>query len=53
MNENEEIPYKDQALKAAKDLHYGEKNIKMIKDAKSDAGISRIMMAARKEKFGD
>ncbi len=44
--------YKDQALRAAKDLGYDEEVIKDIHNAKSDLEIDRIMRNARLEKFG-
>lgn len=40
--------YKMQAMKAAKDLHYGPDVIKQIKNAKNDREITRIMKTARK-----
>lgn len=43
--------YKRQAIKAAKDLLYGNKVIKKIKKAKTEGEIDRIMRAARHEHF--
>ena len=39
--------YRKDALKAAKDLGYGEEVIQQIKNAKTDDEISRIMASAR------
>lgn len=44
-------PYKDFALKAAKELMYKKKCINKIKKAKSDSEIQRIMTSARIESF--
>ena len=41
--------YKKQALKAAKELNYGNTVIRKIKAANTDGEIARIMMSARKE----
>lgn len=41
--------YKQQAIRAAKDLCYGEEVIRRIKNAKSDVEIERIMATARKQ----
>lgn len=40
--------YKTQAMKAAKDLHYGPDVIEQIENAKNDREITRIMKTARK-----
>lgn len=45
----ESYSYKEFALQAAKDLLYSEVTIEKIENAKSDAEIERIMIAARKE----
>lgn len=45
--------YKDQAINAAKELGYGRRVIKKIKEAESEEEIQRIMITARHEKFGD
>lgn len=42
--------YKEQALKAAKDLNYSSSIIKKIKAAKTDDEIYRIMHKAREGK---
>ena len=42
--------YKIQAVKAAKDLGYGNEVIKRIKAAKTDNEIERIMREARTKK---
>lgn len=47
-----EQPYKKQALTAAKELGYDERFIERIKKAKTEVEIERIMVTARKEKFG-
>lgn len=44
----DEYTYKGQAIQAAKDLCYGEKVITQLKNAKTEAEISRIMCTARK-----
>lgn len=44
--------YKKDAIRAAKDFGYGPEVIEKIQNAKSEFEISRIMAAARKEKFG-
>lgn len=49
---NEVVQYKSNALKAAEELGYPQEVIAKIVKAKTDGEISRIMMAARKEKFG-
>ena len=43
--------YKIQAIKAAKDLLYGDKVIEKIKKAKTEGESDRIMRAARHEHF--
>lgn len=43
--------YKRQAIKAAKNLLYGDKVIEKIKNAKTEGEIDRIMKAARHEHF--
>ena len=43
--------YKQHAMKAAKELGYGESVVRQIKAAETDAEIERIMIKARKEKF--
>ena len=45
--------YQREARKAAKDLGYGKKVIERINEAKTEGEIQRIMIKARKEKFGD
>ena len=40
--------YKRKALKAARELCYGDEVIKRIKNAKTDVEISRIMTSARR-----
>lgn len=42
--------YKKEALKAAKELCYGDEIKKKIKEAKTDEEIERIMASARKNK---
>lgn len=42
--------YRSEALKAAKELGYGDEVIRRIKNAKSDAEIEHIMVSARKGK---
>lgn len=49
----EEEAYKVQAIKAARDLQYGDEVVAKIKNAKTDGEIARIMITARKERFGD
>ncbi len=48
MNKTEPT-YKKQAIKAAKDLRYGDEIIKKLKAASTDGEIERIMIGARKE----
>ena len=43
--------YKSQAIKAAKDLGYGEEVIERIENAKCDAEITRIMKTERERRF--
>ena len=50
---DERYHYRDNAIKAAKDLKYGKDVIERIKTAKTEAEIERIMINARKEKFKD
>lgn len=45
--------YRQQAIKIAKDFHYGKKIIKAIENAKDDMEISKIMSNARKQKLGE
>lgn len=45
----DEYPYKKRAIKAARDLNYGDDIIHKIKVAMTDNEILKIMMAARKE----
>ena len=49
--QNELGTYRKQAIKAAKDFHYGDKVIADLKAAKSETEIYRIMHNARKEHF--
>lgn len=54
VDENEnifEVYYRNDAIKAARDLRYGQDVIDKIKAAKTDAEIDRIMRKARYEKF--
>lgn len=44
--------YRAEALKAARDFHYGDHVVKELKEAKNESEISRIMTNARKEYFG-
>lgn len=44
--------YRSQAIKAAKDLCYGEIVIKAVKKAKTEEDIRCIMQEARRKKFG-
>lgn len=43
--------YREEAIKAAKDLGYGAKTVKLIEKAESENEITRIMKDARKRKF--
>lgn len=43
------VDYKKTALKAAKELNYGQAVINEVRAAKSDQEISRIMRNARKQ----
>lgn len=43
--------FRKQAIKAAKDLLYGEEVIKALKNAKTESEIDRIMKTARKKTF--
>ena len=43
--------YKRQAIKAAKDLKYGDEVVEKLKKAKTEGEIDRIMKAARHEHF--
>lgn len=47
-----ESDYKTQALKAAKELGYGENVVNQIKEAKTHDEIILIMGKARRKKFG-
>lgn len=44
---------KTQAIRAAKDLCYKKKYIDRLANAKTEGEVQRIMITARKEKFGD
>ena len=46
----DEDSYKNKAIIAAKDLHYGDEVVKKIKAATNDAEIARIMNTARHER---
>lgn len=48
-----DISYQNHAMKAAKDLGYGLDVMKDIKAATSNVEIERIMISARKRKWGD
>ena len=43
--------YRDQSIEVARDLNYSQEIIEKIKNAKSDAEISNILVTARKRKF--
>lgn len=43
--------FRRQAIKAAKDLDYGEEVVLSLKAAKTVGEMDRIMKTARKEKF--
>lgn len=45
--DDDEVTYKKQALKAAKELYYGQTVIRKIKKAETDREITRIMVTAR------
>lgn len=45
--------YKPSAIRAAKDLGYGDEVVRKIRAAKTDDEIERIMVSARHKKFGD
>lgn len=45
---NKGYHYKAEAIKAAKDLRYGDEVVRKIRKAKSSCEISRIMATARK-----
>lgn len=45
---NHGVHYKAEAIKAAKDLRYGDEVVHKIRKAKSSCEISRIMATARK-----
>lgn len=45
--------YKHQAIKAAKDLGYGQNVISKLVKAESDGQVERIMIAAREGKFDE
>lgn len=49
---NELETFRRQAIKAARDFHYGKDVIQKLKDAKTEGEIDRIMKNARHEKFG-
>lgn len=44
---NHGIHYRAEAIKAAKDLRYGDEVVRKIRKAKSSSEISRIMATAR------
>jgi len=50
---DERYHYRDNAVKAAKELLYPQEVIDKVKAAKSDSEIRKIMINARKEKFKD
>lgn len=50
---DERYHYRDNAIKAAKDLFYPKEVIEKVKAAKSEAEVCRIMANARREKFKD
>lgn len=43
--------YREQSIKVARDLEYSQEIIEKIKNAKSNAEISNILVTARKRKF--
>lgn len=43
--------YREQSIGVARDLNYSQEIIEKIKNAKSDAEISNILVTARKRKF--
>lgn len=45
--------YRNEALKAAKDFHYGESVYSRIKNANTESEIQRIMISARHKKMDD
>lgn len=45
---NRGVHYKAEAIKAAKDLRYGDEVVRKIRKAKSSCEVSRIMATARK-----
>lgn len=45
---NRGVHYKAEAVKAAKDLRYGDEVVRKIRKPKSSCEISRIMATARK-----
>lgn len=45
------ITYRQEAIKAAKELYYGKEIIKQLKAAKNDNEISRIMRTARERRL--
>lgn len=49
--ESEVKAFKNQAVKAAKDLLYGDEVVKQLEAAKTIAEMDRIMKTARKEKL--
>lgn len=51
INKEDDMSYRKFALKAAKDLCYGEEVIDLIKNAKNNEEIERIMISARKGLF--
>ena len=52
-NNNETFKqFKNNAVRAAKDLGYDQESIKKLESAKTDGEIQRIMIAARHKKFG-
>ena len=45
----DELCYRKNAIRAAKDLKYGEDVVKRIEQAKTDSEIQRIMTSARRK----
>lgn len=45
--------YKKDAVKAAKELRYGDNVVNRIKAAKTEAEIQRIMVTERHKRFDD
>lgn len=48
---NNGTSYRKDAIKAARDLRYGDEVIEKLKAAESDSEITRIMKDARKKRF--